>query len=69
MNPPNTYLPNIIATRTTQQLVDELTAAISAHPEFADRPIGFSTDGETAWYVQGYDECLNEGRIVLTRGR
>lgn len=69
MTDPNQFLPNSVEIRTTQMLVDELTAAIEANPLFADQPIGFSSGDDTARFVTGYDECTATGRIVLTSDR
>jgi hypothetical protein len=64
----NKYLPNNPEIRTTKQLVHDLIDAMTANPNFADQPIGFSLDGETAYFVRGYDECTATGGIVLTKG-
>jgi hypothetical protein len=64
----NTHLPNNPEIRTTRQLVDDLIDAMISNPNFADQPIGFTMDGETAWFVKGYDECTTSGGIVLTKG-
>ena len=65
----NQFLPNSVEIRTTQMLVNELTAAIEANPCFADRPIGFSSGDGNARFVTSYDECTATGRIVLTSDR